>query len=220
MRKVFAFLYPQEDIIDHQIERSWVLHNIGKKKEKEFENKSDEEYLSYRKKVYGEFYSSKLNQAIDLRYRSKDYAVYYPLLDDAKISELIDVKKEDKIIYVGMDIKIHRTEVNGEYPYYPDQNYILNQLLPLDELIVSGFHLWDCVQRLASRAYERGIKVMVDDELSESFGWLVSKNHFLIDRFPGANPKKYNEDPKFGFSHFMESFLEARKDKPWMFVDY
>jgi len=48
-----------------------------------------------------------------------------------------------------MNYGYHRTKnADGTYPY-PDQGYILNQFMPVESLRVAGFHLWDCVQRLA-----------------------------------------------------------------------
>ena len=159
-------------------------------------------------------YAAKLNSCIDWRYRKKGFSIVYAVLDDCNVSDVIDLRNDDRIIQVGMDSKTHRTKKeDGEYPY-PNQDHILNQLMPVDELVVSGFHMWDCVDKLARRAYEREINTLVDEDLTEFFPHRILKDRdFRVKRYPTYNPKRR------GGGSF-QRFIEARKDKPWLWQDY
>ena len=60
-----------------------------------------------------------------------------------------------------MDAKTHRTKRADETYPYPDQDYMLDQVLPANHIRVAGFHMWDCVEKFARRAHERGVDVLV-----------------------------------------------------------
>ena len=112
-----------------------------------------------------------------------------------------------------MDSRTHRTiRADGTCPY-PDNDHIIGQLGETGRLVVAGFHIWDCVEKLARRAYERGIDTLVDEDLTEFFSQRVIKNDLNYSRFPSYNPKKELK------GYFLEVFLEAR-NKPWYFNDY
>jgi len=122
---------------------------------------------------------------------------------------VIELNQEDKIIYVGMDEKTHCTEQqDGTFPY-PNQDYILNQFGKVKILRVGGFHMWDCVEKLAKRAYERGIDVLVDEDLTEFFVSRLRDSDFAVDKYPTYNPSKNN-----GWA--LESFMKAREGRPWL----
>ena len=100
-------------------------------------------------------YKTTLNRCIDVRYGQKGFKINYVVFDGSSVSDIIELQKSDKVIEVGLDFKTHTTKrVNGEYPY-PDQDYILNQLGKTNVIRIAGFHMWDCVEKLAKRAYER-----------------------------------------------------------------
>jgi hypothetical protein len=67
---------------------------------------------------------------------------------------------------------------------------ILNQLMPISLLRVAGFHAYDCCERLAKRACERGIDSLVDEELTEFFSFVFQDPEFKIDSYPSINPRK------------------------------
>lgn len=157
--KEFAFLYPIPEYIDFEISNhEW--HEQG------FKNR----------------YGHALNQCIDLRYRQNGFEINYVIFDKHPISDVINIQASDKIIEAGIDYKTHTTKrVDGTY-LYPDPDYILDQLPKLKTLTISGFHLWDCVERLAERAHERGLNVLVDEDLTELFAGRLNDPDFRIDR--------------------------------------
>jgi len=192
--KEFAFLYPIPEYIDFEIKNhGW--HEQG----------GPENF----KKEYG----NTLNQCIDLRYRQKGFGINYVIFDNHPISEVVNVQIPDRIIEAGIDYKTHTAkQPDGTY-LYPDPDYILDQLPKLKTLTIGGFHLWDCVERLAKRAYERELDVLVDEDLTELFAGRLNDPDFRIDRFPSFDPTK---DCKFLF----EFFMNARRDKPWLWQNY
>lgn len=92
---------------------------------------------------------------------------------------------------------------------------ILNQLNGTSVLRVAGFHLWDCVERLAKRAYEKGIETLVDEDLTELFSFrMLLDDNFDPAKYPTFNPRESCDEESF------RMFMESRKDKPWLWQDY
>ena len=219
--RVFVFLYPQEDIFDFEIETRARYFNINE--DFEFEKKFDKckteeerdklikDWIGLKNRGYKKLYSDRLNQCIDQRYRRNGFSIDYAIFDNSSVSDVILLQPRDRVISVGMDAVTHRTQRDDGTFTYPDNDYILNQVGNIETLRVAGFHLWDCVQRLSRRAYERSINVLVDEELTELFGGFLDKPEFRLDVFPGINPASTMSTSMF------ESLIENRQDKPWMY---
>lgn len=190
----FLFLYPIDRIFDFEIQNhGW--HEKGGIE------------------VYKNKYAAILNKCINVRYRQKGYLITFALFNDEIISKIIKLEENDRSIYVGLDFTTHTTKLpNGRFSY-PDNNVILDQLNDIGHLRVAGFHMWDCVERLAKCAYDRGINVLVDEELTEFFGWRIKDENFKVDKYPTYDPRKLGE------ANF-EWFMEARKDRPWLWQKY
>jgi len=192
--KQFVFLYPIPEIINFEIENHGWSEKGG--------------IDAFRQK-----YKTTLNRCIDIRYRQNGFGINYSVFDGSPVSDVIELQKSDKIIEVGLDFKTHRTkQLNGEYPY-PDQDYILNQLNGTSVIRIAGFHMWDCVEKLAKRAYERGLDTLVDEDLTEFFTGRLRDPDFKIDKYPTYNPRKHQES-------MFDMFMEARKERPWLWQNY
>lgn len=193
-RKYFVFLYPIPEIINFEIKNNGWHEKGG--------------IDTFKRK-----YKKTLNRCINIRYRQKGYAIVYALFNGHEISDVIEIQPSDKIIEVGLDFKTHTTkQSNGEY-LYPDQDYTLNQLNGVRIIRIAGFHMWDCVERLAKRAYEKGLDVLVDEDLTEFFAWRIKEEDFRIDKYPTYNAKKYQ-------GSMFKDFMEARKERPWLWQNY
>lgn len=224
--KTFIFLYPQQEIFDHEIDRGSIHLTEEWEKQRgylfdeEFKAAKTEEELEELRKLarkdradfFKPLYASKLNSCINHRYRRNGFQIVYALLDNEPVSDIIMRKPEDRIIYVGMDAKTHRTErADGTHPY-PNQDFIIDQLLPLDLLRIGGFHMRDCVEKLAKRAYERRIEVLVDEDLTEFFRGRLFDRDFRV--------KTYQSYILPVDKLSREMFLAARKNKPWLWQKY
>ena len=70
-----------------------------------------------------------------------------------------------------------------------------------------------CVERLARRAYEKGINILVDEDLTEFFIGRFQNSNFKINHYPTYNPREQ-------IPHLFKSFIKDRKGKPWLWQDY
>ncbi|MBI2026102.1 MAG: hypothetical protein HYT06_01850 [Candidatus Levybacteria bacterium] len=184
--KEFAYLYPIPEYTDFICRPEWAIKRRYKKV---------------------------LNQAVDIRYRQQGFAINYVIFDGHQVSDAIDLRPTDRIIEAGIDFKTHRSRLpNGEHPY-PNPDYVLDQLTGLRILRVAGFHLWDCVEKLAQRAYERGVDTLVDEDLTELLPGAMIRKDFRVDAYPTFNPRELGPA-------LLEFFMDARRDRPWLWQDY
>ncbi len=221
-QKAFIFLYPQQDIFDIELNvlKFRIEHKYYSKKDNDIgdsNNKNSaaanimQSFLRCKDK-----YSEMLNSCINARYRQKGYNISFAVLDDCSVSNIITVHESDHIINVGIDSATHRSKnKEGIYPY-PDNENIIQKLGSISSLVVTGFHMWDCVEKLAQAAHSHGINTLVDEDLTEFFKFRFQESFFKADTYPTFNPYL---DPNFNESS-INAFLSARKDKPWLIQDY
>lgn len=186
--KCFVFLYPIVPYIDLEIKN----RSYGKKETP---------------KVLKQKYGKILERCIDIRYRQNGFSIYYVVFDDCLISDMITVSQEDKIIKAGVNF-------NQDNFVYPDPDFIIDQLVACSSVCIAGFHMWDCVEKVAKRAHERNIRTLVDEDLTEFFFWRVEDKDFKIEEYPSFDPRrKWKEDL------FIE-FMQPRKSRPWLWQNY
>ncbi len=194
--KQFVFLYPMPEIIDWEIKNGSYGVAGGEK--------------TYRLK-----YKTTFNECIDLRYRQKGFAINFAVFNGSPVSEVVELCPADRVIEVGLDFNTHRTkQPNGKYPY-PDPDYLLDQLGEAEFLVIAGFHMWDCVEKMARRVFERGMNVLVDEDLTEFFAFNIKHPDFAVGKYPSLDFRKIFES-----STLMSEFLEARKHRPWLWQNY
>jgi len=186
--KQFIFLYPIPDIIDKEIENHGWSYEEGRE--------------AFRKR-----YKDTLNKCIDERYRQKGFQINYAVFDDTSVSDVINLKSTDKTINVGTSYKKHKTEKK-----YPDPDYILKQLGEIDMIRIAGFHMWDCVEKLAKKAHEKGLDTLVDEDLTDFFATRIKYCDIKTNKYPSCNLREIAKEPG--------NVMEARKNKPWLWSDY
>ncbi|MFC1663802.1 hypothetical protein ACFL0A_01625 [Patescibacteria group bacterium] len=119
----------------------------------------------------------------------------------------IRMKHGDTVIASGISFKTHT-----EKSKYPDPEFIICQIPELTEIILGGFHQWDCVDKLASYAYQKGVVTFVDEDTTELF---FSRTTVLGD-IPLIRKKLTPKEIGFNRRGLeLELFRKLRKDKPW-----
>jgi hypothetical protein len=138
----------------------------------------------------------------------------------ADLSQLwsgISIKKSDIVCSCGVSFEDH-----CGLKRYPNPRIILDACpQPIEELIIGGFHLWDCVEKVARYAHEKAINVLVDEDLTEIFFGRIRG----CDGIPSSSriPLSREESQEAIRKRFIESSpllftwaQEARKGKPWL----
>ena len=156
-----------------------------------------------------------LNECINERYRKKGYQIVYALYPDKEIFGITPMPN-DRIIYT--DITFKETSGYNEDGIkkeakdikYPNEQYLINQLGFVDEIVIGGFHFSDCVKRVAECCLENGMDTLVDLDLTDLFFSLYyQKNYFKIDEYSPERYKKYWQQKASRYGENID-FIETR----------
>jgi len=138
--------------------------------------------------------------------------------DMSQLWQGISIKKYDIVLACGISFNEHYKK-----KLYPNPKTILDACpQPIEELVIGGFHFWDCVKKVAKCAYEQGIDVLVDDDLTEFFFGKVRNRKGIPSpsRIPLSRTESIKQDRKqfieSGGSRQLEHVREARKGNPWL----
>ena len=190
--KEFLFMYPVSDYIN------WEIRNGS--------------WLSKTKIPYRRFYKEMINKTINQRYRENGFGINFAIFNNGSISNIIDLQKSDKVVEVGLDFETHCSK-----KIYPKSNFIMESLgltpQNTEHLRIAGFHMWDCVEKIAKKAYEQGFDTLVDEDLTEFFSGRLRDQNFRTNRYPTFRPRELNGEQ-------FRSFMEARKERPWLWQEY
>lgn len=104
---------------------------------------------------------------------------------------------------------------------YPKEDKILKLCPePVEKLVVGGFHLWDCVDKTARYAYNQGINVSVDEDLTELFFWSVRDNKGIpVFKIPVSKKESLMQTRKRlngAGRGFLKDARAERRKRPWM----
>jgi len=185
--KILLLLYPDTKHIQAEIER------VGK----------NNEGIASMKKYFFEIF----NGIITKRYREKEYTIWIVMYTGMKISELITINSEDRLMDVGFTFDYaNRNNV------YADWEKILHSLTRPSQLILGGYFASDCVEKCAKTAYEMGYAVKVDEDLTDMASYRIAKRlPFTLDKYPSLDLKNMRDEERM-------FYLEARKS-PWLWQD-
>src|SRR3990167_5442236 len=146
--KIFLFLYPIKAYVNACLEQFFFLRNG--------------------------YDPARFSQLIDRRYRRRNYQLVWVLFshpddssqpDRSLLSEIFEISPQDQVIACGVSFRLH-----CEKEIYPNPAEIIDKLpTSVEELVVGGFHQWDCVDKLACFAYKSGIPTQVDEDTTQFF---------------------------------------------------
>lgn len=179
----FLFLYPIEPYVDGA-----------------FSGQSSAEDYSAR--------VQRLNDTIQARYRQGGFNINWLMFTDGleQLASGVDVQESDRILTCGVSFKTHCAE-----KIYPDEESIINQLPKrINQLIIAGFHLWDCVDKIAEAGHNSGIPTFVDEDLTELF-FMATKGRIPLVR----DIRKVDIQPDWR-ELWVEYMRGRRESKPWL----
>jgi len=153
--KAVLYLYPIKEYVDYSIMQESFHLNA-------------ENVINYRMKAY------EINGLIDSYFRQKNYKIIYAHFNDSlnsdndsALSKLFDFQKSDKF----MDVKISFNDIKSKI--YPSEASLIKSLMPLERLVVAGFHCQDCVSRFHQEALRLGINSSIEKSLTEQYFYLA-----------------------------------------------
>jgi len=137
-----------------------------------------------------------LNETIDERYRQKGYQINFLTFLDSKPFG-VDIKPNDILLKSDITFKQLLTPIgvdnDGETIHnYPASEWISQRLGEFEELVVCGFHAYDCVTKVAEYFYNINPNTMIDLELTDLFSELSNRFYFKKDNYNPANNLVYN----------------------------
>ena len=173
---------------------------------------------------------STVQRIIAARYRERGYHLNwaffaYPentaLPDLTRAASFVDLRGRDRIVNVG--ITFHDMMQHGRYPR---EGHILQQISrkePADEVVIAGFHQWDCVDRFARHCFSAGIPTLVDEDLTEvglarSIAELAENGAFALALPNSGLSVEFSRHARnpFAGADIIGAAREARAGRPWL----
>lgn len=231
----FVFAYPIPEYIDHDIKlaQSYVTKRVSKYmmardglSHKDLEKMTAaedprldtmrQEHLARTRQIVRQLFHGVFNRAIAERYRDNSYKIYWVMFDQHEYSPLITVEPEDVRINAGMTFKEHTTRrPDRTYPY-PDFSRIPSHLSGAAKVIVAGYHVKDCVDKIAASCHQAGHDTLVDEELTEYFWRDYFRGGLQVHHYPSVTPPYMTSKSRF------DKIVRAHRRheqlmKPWLY---
>lgn len=173
--------------------------------------KSEDNRLAYFGKKPSDH--SHMGRLIDHRYRKEGYGINWLMFGKKEdlaqpqflgLSKHVGAREDDKYFSCGFTFREHIKERK-----YADPDYVLGQIINPDPLVIGGFCLPDCVDKMAKASYSKGLEVRVDDDLTEMF--------FPKSSLHGEIPLDISPLDLSNFSDFLRSRETInRAVRPWL----
>lgn len=167
-----------------------------------------------------ENFSRNVNRLIQERYRKQAFQICWLFFAQNHNRKLPDTEKSDPLFEIlPEDWKISSGITQRELFQccYPSADQILDHFKESTQLVLGGFHLYDCVERIARRAHRKSMPVSVDEDLTDDFAFRV--NHFgpiPLQRNIRIYPETLSELRKRLPEEKVQTFLKASQQKPWL----
>lgn len=192
MNHAFLFLYPDREYID------FCLGRFGRE----------------------DYPVGFLSEIIDARYRKNGYKIYWLVFGKdenqqepnlPRIHPCISIHEDDRIISCGVSFLAHTTQ-----EIYPNPGDILAELPENpDKLAIGGFHMWDCVDKMARYAHRNGINTFVDEDTTELFFNSIRLQYIPLIRTDWSLSAFGHTEERDG-KVIMEHIKKLRRKRPWL----
>ena len=161
-----------------------------------------------------------------IRQRYPDFQLIYIMFsenentekpDMSRLWQGISIEEKDIIGACGVSFDQHYQE-----EAYPNPERIISFCpCPIDKLVIVGFHLWDCVGKVAKYAHKQGIEVVVDEDLTELFFRKATDHRGVPSSslIPSSQKESVEKDRKELMDsnpYLLELVLKMRKERPWL----
>ncbi len=224
----FAFLFPDQKHFDTMV--NWGAYGFGafcleEKWKPLFDSATEEEKerikKEYRKEqtsMYSSHFFGLLNRSIRERYRENNFEVNWIVLNNEPISPHIETLPGDKIILSGVNFR-WGPKKEKQLTCYPHFSRLVRGVGDCEHLRIGGHMLWSCVNKFAKAAHERGLNVMVDEDLTDHFQSRVKESSFKTSVYPSINFREFYFRRGVA-ERFEGEFMRPRKGKPWFYQNY
>ena len=172
----------------------------------------------------------RFNKIIDVRYRRQGYKIVWLTFGcqndkNKPNTQLFDkqivVKPNEPVISNGV---VLQPELKRATWVYPDSLHVLKQLGPMENLVMGGFHLEDCVDKIAQAAYGQGIPTYIDEDTTDWFFKYVVLARSLppSTRTPGEymadliNTLRNFDDSPAMVKAMVQEHKHDRQQRPWL----
>ncbi len=125
----------------------------------------------------------------------------------------INIKASDIVGSAGVTYRNFR--YNWQRPKHADIFALCPE--PIDELVIGGFHLWDCVDGFAGYAFQKGLNVVVDEDLTDLFFYMIKdlKSKLSLQIPISREVSLQRKKERLYEVGLLEHARKRRRDKPW-----
>lgn len=158
----------------------------------------------------------RINEIIKTRYRDQGFCINWLMFkpkgrkktqghgyNPKSLSRYIHPTPQDRFLVSN------RTFSEMGVGKYTSPAHVLTQIPPpIEQLVIAGFHLNDCVNKFAKSAYEKGIPTYVDEDLTELF--------FLAIHHPIPLLRTHPQKEDINSQTIRELITFRRRSQPWL----
>ncbi|MBP6085179.1 hypothetical protein KA517_02985 [Candidatus Gracilibacteria bacterium] len=240
LKQALVFLYPIQPYIDSTVDfhrglvtprvTATMLQELGCSEENitELLDRHPEQaqivrnlHRAHVHQILLQCYAGALNRTISERYRDRAFHILWTTFQDLSPSPVVDVDPADQLIHLAAKFTDFTTpNPDGSYNY-PDLGPVLEATASYDQIVVTGFHRGDCVDRTAEAIHATGKQVLVDEELTENLPRIQFSKQFRPPIYPSVLPSYLDPDADEEDDRLLPMIQRRRyreqQAKPWLY---
>lgn len=239
-KKALVFLYPIQPYIDSTVDfhrglvtprvTATMLQQLGCSEENitELLDRHPQQaqiirnlHRAHVRQILLQCYAGALNRTIFERYRDRAFQILWATFQDLSPSPVVDVDSADQLIPLAAKFTDF-TKANPDGSYnYPALDPVLDAIASYDQVVVTGFHRGDCVDKTAEAIHATGREVLVDEELTENLLRIQFSRQFRPPIYPSVLPSYLDPDADEEDDRLLPMIQQRRcreqQAKPWLY---